>query len=49
MSENFYTNIILKGDVDGSIEALSDSLMGLSTEEVLVNIIVLTFMFKLYI
>lgn len=32
-------NIILKGDVDGSIEALSDSLQKLSTEEVQVNII----------
>ncbi|GGH70682.1 translation initiation factor IF-2 [Phaeocystidibacter marisrubri] len=32
-------NIILKGDVDGSIEALSDSLQRLSTEEIQVNII----------
>ena len=32
-------NIIVKGDVDGSIEALSDSLIKLSTEEVLVNVI----------
>ncbi len=32
-------NIIIKGDVDGSIEALSDSLQKLSTEEVQVNII----------
>ena len=32
-------NIILKGDVDGSIEALSDSLQKLSIEEVHVNII----------
>ena len=32
-------NIIIKGDVDGSIEALSDSLMSLSTEEVSVKII----------
>ncbi len=32
-------NIILKGDVDGSIEALSDSLQKLSTEQVQVNII----------
>ena len=32
-------NIILKGDVDGSIEALSDSLLKLSTEEVQVNIV----------
>ncbi len=31
-------NIILKGDVDGSVEALSDSLLKLSTEEVQVNI-----------
>ncbi len=32
-------NIIVKGDVDGSIEALSDSLIKLSTEEVHVNVI----------
>lgn len=32
-------NIIVKGDVDGSIEALSDSLQQLSTEEIQVNII----------
>ncbi len=32
-------NIIVKGDVDGSIEALSDSLIKLSTEEVRVNVI----------
>lgn len=32
-------NIILKGDVDGSIEALSDSLQKLSTEQIQVNII----------
>lgn len=32
-------NVIVKGDVDGSIEALSDSLLKLSTEEVQVNII----------
>ena len=32
-------DIIIKGDVDGSIEALSDSLMNLSTEEVTVKII----------
>jgi translation initiation factor IF-2 len=32
-------NIILKGDMDGSIEALSDSLQKLSTEEIQVNII----------
>jgi translation initiation factor IF-2 len=32
-------NLILKGDVDGSIEALSDSLQKLSTEKVQVNII----------
>ncbi len=32
-------NIIVKGDVDGSIEALSDSLQKLSTEEIQVNII----------
>jgi translation initiation factor IF-2 len=32
-------NIIVKGDVDGSVEALSDSLMKLSTEEVQVNVI----------
>lgn len=32
-------NVIVKGDVDGSIEALSDSLLKLSTTEVQVNII----------
>jgi len=32
-------NIIIKGDVDGSVEALADSLLKLSTEEVQVNII----------
>lgn len=32
-------NIIVKGDVDGSIEALSDSLLNLSTEEIQINII----------
>ncbi len=32
-------NIIVKGDVDGSVEALADSLLKLSTEEVVVNII----------
>ena len=32
-------NVIVKGDVDGSIEALSDSLIKLSTEEVRVNVI----------
>ena len=32
-------NIIVKGDVDGSIEALSDSLQKLSTDEIQVNII----------
>ena len=32
-------NVIVKGDVDGSIEALSDSLIKLSTEKVAVNII----------
>ncbi|MGM9748300.1 MAG: translation initiation factor IF-2, partial [Candidatus Cryptobacteroides sp.] len=32
-------NVIVKGDVDGSIEALSDSLLKLSTEEVRVNVI----------
>ena len=32
-------NLILKGDVDGSVEALSDSLLKLSTEQVQVNII----------
>src|SRR6056297_2789435 len=31
-------NVIVKGDVDGSIEALSDSLMKLSTEEIQVNV-----------
>lgn len=32
-------NVIVKGDVDGSIEALSDALLNLSTEEIQVNII----------
>ncbi len=32
-------NIIVKGDVDGSVEALSDSLIKLSTDEVKVNVI----------
>jgi translation initiation factor IF-2 len=32
-------NMILKGDVDGSVEALTDSLQKLSTEEIQVNII----------
>ncbi|MEX1002572.1 MAG: translation initiation factor IF-2 [Crocinitomicaceae bacterium] len=32
-------NVIVKGDVDGSIEALSDSLLKLSTEKIQVNII----------
>jgi translation initiation factor IF-2 len=32
-------NIILKGDVDGSVEALTDSLQKLSTEEIQINII----------
>ena len=32
-------NLIVKGDVDGSIEALSDSLQKLSTEEIQVNIV----------
>jgi len=31
--------VIVKGDVDGSVEALSDSLMKLSTEEVIVRVI----------
>ncbi len=31
-------NVIVKGDVDGSIEALSDSLIKLSTEEIQVNV-----------
>jgi len=32
-------NVIIKGDVDGSVEALTDSFQNLSTEEVQVNII----------
>ena len=32
-------NVIVKGDVDGSIEALSDSLLRLSTEQIQVNVI----------
>ena len=31
--------IIIKGDVDGSVEALSDSLQKLSTQEILVSVI----------
>lgn len=37
---NFHElNIIVKGDVDGSIEALSDSLIKLSTEEIQINVL----------
>jgi len=32
-------NVIVKGDVDGSVEALSDSLLKLSTDEIQVNIV----------
>jgi translation initiation factor IF-2 len=32
-------NVIVKGDVDGSVEALSDSMLKLSTEEIQINII----------
>ena len=32
-------NVIVKGDVDGSVEALSDSLIRLSTDEIQVNVI----------
>ncbi|ANI89504.1 translation initiation factor IF-2 [Arachidicoccus ginsenosidimutans] len=32
-------NIIIKGDVDGSVEALSDSLQKLSTEEIVVSVV----------
>ena len=32
-------NLIIKGDVDGSVEALADSLLKLSTEEIQVNVI----------
>jgi translation initiation factor IF-2 len=32
-------NVIIKGDVDGSIEALADSIIKLSTEEIQVNVI----------
>lgn len=32
-------NVIVKGDVDGSVEALSDSLIRLSTEKIAVNVI----------
>ncbi len=32
-------NLILKGDVDGSVEALSDSLQKLSTQEIVVNVV----------
>ena len=32
-------NIIIKGDVDGSVEALSDSLQKLSTEEIAIRVV----------
>ncbi|MCH8905283.1 MAG: translation initiation factor IF-2, partial [Bacteroidetes bacterium] len=32
-------NVIIKGDVDGSVEALSDSLIELSTDEVVLNVV----------
>ncbi len=32
-------NVIVRGDVDGSVEALSDSLLKLSTDEIVINII----------
>jgi translation initiation factor IF-2 len=32
-------NLIIKGDVDGSVEALSDSLLKLSTEEIAVSVV----------
>ena len=32
-------NLVVKADVDGTVEALSDSLIGLSTEEIKVNVI----------
>ncbi len=32
-------NVIIKGDVDGSVEALSDSFQKLSTEEIVVNVV----------
>ncbi len=32
-------NVIIKGDVDGSVEALSDSLQKLSTEEIAINVV----------
>jgi translation initiation factor IF-2 len=32
-------NLIIKGDVDGSVEALSDSLQKLSTEEIAINVV----------
>ena len=32
-------NLIIKGDVDGSVEALSDSLQKLSTEEIAVQVV----------
>ena len=32
-------NIIIKGDVDGSVEALSDSLQKLSTEEIVISVV----------
>lgn len=32
-------NVVIKGDVDGSVEALSDSLLKLSTDEIQINVI----------
>lgn len=39
LGEFYELNVIVKGDVDGSIEALSDSLLKLSTPEVQVNVV----------
>ena len=33
-------NVIIKGDVDGSVEALSDSLQKLSTQEIVVSVFI---------
>ena len=39
LGDDHELNLIIKGDVDGSIEALSDSLLKLSTEKIQVNVI----------
>ena len=39
LGDSHELNVIVKGDVDGSVEALSDSLIKLSTEQIQVNVI----------